>query len=162
MQCVSEVKSSGRVFGRYVGSDLMVKVHLGCRTYSRWYGTGISCELFSPLEVGLLDVNKVLEVGRQEEEARPRYVVKIDMAPWAERNYIVVVPDVIERRESLLHELRELKTGKHGIRGCGRNIYRMVSSAEDMAYLGGICAAVPAGLSAIHLQDPLLGRLREF
>jgi hypothetical protein len=52
------------------------------------------CARFPPHIIATFKVDEVLEVGREEDEAECRYVVKVNVAEWEERDVIV---DVTER-----------------------------------------------------------------
>jgi hypothetical protein len=61
-----------------------------------------ACVIFS------LKVYEVLEAGGEEDQSRFVEVVEVPMTGRAERNCIIELPEVIERNQILLDELRKL------------------------------------------------------
>ena len=59
--------------------------------------------------VGSLEINEVLQVGGDKEEARAIDVVEVAMTGWAERNGVIGIGKMREGYETLLNEVWELE-----------------------------------------------------
>lgn len=108
---------------------LVVEVHLRRRAGARrdglcFLGAGDAAHV-----VGSLEINEVLQVGRDKEEARAIDVVEVAMTGRAERNGVIGVAKMREGYETLLNEVWE----------------RAILLPNDMADASRTCAAVLAG-----------------
>src|ERR1700722_1699528 len=110
VECISKVESSPFtiLLLKVTYLYLMVIIHLRVRASSLRNDSSVfrannsACVIFS------IKVYEVLEAGGEEAQSRVVEVVEVPMTGRAERNCIIDVPEVIERNQALLDELRNL------------------------------------------------------